>query len=46
MTPTDDSAIAEFLDHVEPRRRAAYAREEIRMRYAQWEADLFGKEDR
>lgn len=42
----EPGAIAEFLDGVERRRRAAYAREQIRRRYSQWEADLFGKEDR
>ena len=40
----EPGAIAEFLDHVEPRQRAAYARDEIRLRYHEWEADLFGKE--
>jgi hypothetical protein len=36
--------IVEFLDHVETRRRAAYAREQIQMRYPHWDAELFGKE--
>jgi len=35
--------IAETLDHIGPRQRAPYARDQIRLRYHLWEAEIFGK---
>jgi hypothetical protein len=42
----EPGTIAESLDHIESRRRAAYARDQIRLRYPEWEAEVFGKEPR
>lgn len=38
----EPGAIAQSLEEVEPRQRAAYARRQIEMRYTEWDAELFG----
>jgi hypothetical protein len=40
--PEPGERVAEFLDEVALAARAAYAMREIRARYTEWEADVFG----